>query len=63
VSGAAPSTLLPTSEPAGPARWDATSRLDYRVHETTTVGLQMGVIDRATQNTRVTGRCEVRALF
>jgi hypothetical protein len=63
VSGAAPSTLLPTSEPAGPARWDATSRLDYRVHETTTVGLQMGVIDRATQKTRVTGRCEVRALF
>jgi len=63
VSGAAPSTLLPTSEPAGPARWDATSRLDYRVHETTTVGFQMGVIDRPAQKTRVTGRCEVRALF
>jgi hypothetical protein len=63
VTGAAPTTLLPTSEPAGPARWDASSRLDTRVHDTTVVGLQLGVTERAGQKTRVTGRAEVRALF
>ncbi len=63
VSGAALTSLLPTSEPAGPARWDVSSRVDTRVHETTVVGVQLGVTERDGRKTRVTGRAEVRALF
>ena len=55
--------LLPTRDPAGPARWDSSARLDYRVRESSTVGVSMSAVDRPGQRAVVTGRAEVRAFF
>lgn len=62
VSGS-PLGLLPTADPIGAARWDATARFDYRVHETTTIGFDTQVRERPGHRTVVTGRAEVRAFF
>jgi hypothetical protein len=55
--------LLPSLDPAGPARWDAQTRLDYRVRESTTFALSVAVQDRPERPTLVTGRAELRAFF
>lgn len=63
VSGPAAVGLLPSAEAAGAARWDATARFDWRLHETTTFGLDGSVRERPGRKTVVTGRAEVRAFF
>ncbi|MFM7231790.1 MAG: hypothetical protein ACKO3S_07380 [bacterium] len=63
VSGPPAIGLLPSADPAGAARWDATARFDYRVHTTTSVGFDASVRERPGRATVVTGRAEVRAFF
>ena len=63
VGGPPALALLPTAEAAGAARWDATARFDYRVHQTTTCSLDASVRERPGHRTVVTGRAEVRAFF
>ncbi len=63
IGGAPPVSLLPSRDPAGPARWDASGRLDYRVRVSSTASATVGVIERAGQRTVVTGRAELRAFF
>jgi hypothetical protein len=55
--------LLPTADPVGPPRWEGTSRADYRVRESTTLGLTVTVRERAGRDPEVTGRGELRAFF
>ncbi len=63
ISGPPPLSLLPTLDPVGAPRWEVTSRLDYRVHETTTFGLSVNGQERPGARTLVTGRAELRAFF
>lgn len=63
VGGAPPVSLLPSRDPAGPARWDASGRLDYRVRASSTASATVNAIERAGQRTVVTGRAELRAFF
>lgn len=58
-----PLGLLPTADPIGAARWDATARFDWRVHTTTTIGFDTQLRERPGHRTVVTGRAEVRAFF
>jgi hypothetical protein len=61
--------LVPSVDPAGAPRWEATARADYRVHESTTFSTTFTVRDRTGQvlpparATEVTGRAELRAFF
>jgi len=63
LSGPPVVSLLPTADPAGPARWDASANVDYRVRETTTLGVSLNMRDRTTGGTQYTGRAELRAFF
>ncbi len=63
INGASPVNLLPTLDPAGAPRWEAQSRVDYRVRESSTFGLSVLVQDRPERPTVVTGRAELRAFF
>jgi hypothetical protein len=64
VAGPPLLTVLPTApELAGPPRWEATARGDYRVRESTTVGLTFTMRDRDGRPTEHMGRAEVRAFF
>ena len=63
VSGPPALGLLPSADPAGAARWDGTARFDWRLHETTTLGLSSSVRERPGHRTVTTGRAEVRAFF
>jgi hypothetical protein len=63
VNGPPAVGLLPSAEAAGAARWDGTGRFDWRLHETTTFGLNAGVRERPGRRTVVNGRVEVRAFF
>ena len=63
VSGARPTSLLPSRDPAGPPRWEASGRLDYRVRESSTASATVSAIERTGQRTVVTGRAELRAFF
>ena len=63
LSGAAPVSLLPTAEPAGAPRWQATTRFDYRVRESVTAGISYDVRQHPGHRTLTTGRAEVRAFF
>jgi hypothetical protein len=63
VTGPPPLTLLPTAELAGPPRWETTARGDYRVRESTTVGLTFTLRERTGRPTEHLGRAEVRAFF
>ncbi len=63
VSGPPALGLLPSAEAAGAARWDATTRFDWRLHQTTTFGLDASVRERPGRKTVVNGRVEVRAFF
>jgi hypothetical protein len=63
TSGPAAQGLLPSVDPAGAPRWEGSSRLDWRLHESTTFGLQANVRERPGRASIVTGRAEVRAFF
>ncbi len=63
VTGPAAVSLLPSADPAGAPRWDASGRFDLRLHESTTFGLSAGVKERPGHRTLTTGRAEVRAFF
>jgi hypothetical protein len=63
TSGPPAQGLLPSADPAGAPRWEGSSRLDWRLHETTTFGLQASVRERPGRRTVVVGRAEVRAFF
>jgi len=55
--------LLPTADPAGVPRWEATARADYRVHESTTASLSLDVRERPGRSALTTGRAELRVFF
>jgi hypothetical protein len=55
--------LLPAADPAGFPRWDGTARFDYRVRQSTTVGLTYAVRAFESRRAQSTGRAEVRAFF
>jgi hypothetical protein len=63
VAGAPPVSLLPTRDPAGPARWEASSRFDYRLRESSTASASLNAVERTGQKAIVTGRAELRAFF
>lgn len=63
VTGPAAVNLLPTADPAGAARWEATARADYRVQENTTASLSLDVRERPGRAALTTGRAELRAFF
>jgi len=69
VAGPPALSLLPSIDPAGAPRWDATARADYRLHESTTFSTSFSVRDRSGQilpparATELTGRAELRAFF
>ena len=63
VSGPPAVNLLPSADPAGSPRWEATARGDYRVRESTTAALTVDVRERPGRRALVTGRAELRAFF
>lgn len=63
VGGPAPVNLLPGVDPAGVARWEGSARLDYRLRESTSVGLSWLVSERPGQRAQSTGRAELKAFF
>ncbi|MCC6650832.1 MAG: hypothetical protein IT348_06755 [Candidatus Eisenbacteria bacterium] len=63
ITGPPAVSVLPSADPAGAARWDATARFDLRLHESTTFGLSAGVKERPGSRTLTTGRAEVRSFF
>ena len=63
VTGPPAVNLLPTSDPAGVPRWEASARADYRVHESTTANLSLDVRERPGRSALITGRIELRAFF
>lgn len=63
ISGPPPLGLIPTLDPVGAPRWEVQTRLDYRVHETTSLSLSVNGQDRPGSPTLVTGRAELRAFF
>ena len=69
VSGPPALSLLPSIDPAGAPRWDATVRSDYRVHQSTTFSTSFSLRNRGGQGVpparanEVTGRAELRAFF
>ena len=44
-------------------RWEGSTRVDYRVHESTTAGLTLSARERTGRSALVTGRAELRAFF
>jgi hypothetical protein len=63
VTGPDEVSLLPTATEVGVARWEASTRVDYRVHESTTAGLTLTARERTGRSALVTGRVELRAFF
>ncbi len=63
VSGPPAVGLLPSADPAGAPVWEGTARFDYRVRESTTVGLSLTSREFAGRRAQTTGRAEVRAFF
>ncbi len=69
VAGPPALSLLPSIDPAGAPRWEATARADYRLHESTTFSTSFSVRDRRGQvlpparATELIGRAELRAFF
>jgi hypothetical protein len=61
--GAPAVSLLPSADPAGAPRWQGSARLDYRVRESTTLGIGWTLIERPGGTTQHTGRAELRAFF
>ncbi|HEY3216342.1 MAG TPA: hypothetical protein VGK93_07605 [Candidatus Eisenbacteria bacterium] len=56
-------SLLPSTDPAGAPRWQGSARVDYRLRESTTLGISWTLIDRSGAATQHTGRAELRAFF
>jgi hypothetical protein len=63
ISGPAPVSLLPTADPAGAARWQGSSRFDYRVRDSATMGITVNGEERPNVRPLVTGRAELRIFF
>jgi len=63
VAGPPAVNLLPTADPAGVPRWEATARADYRVQENTTASLSLDMRERPGRPALTTGRAELRAFF
>ncbi len=63
ISGPPALSLLPTLDPVGAPRWEAQTRVDYRMHESTTFSLSVNGQERPGLRTLVTGRAELRAFF
>lgn len=63
VSGPDEVSLLPTATEVGVPRWEGSTRVDYRVHESTTAGLTLSARERTGRSALVTGRVELRAFF
>ena len=63
TSGPAPLDLLPTADPLGTLRWEGNARVDWRVHNSVTLGTSITARDRIDRRTQVTGRAEMRAFF
>jgi len=63
VSGPEAVSLLPSADDVSVPRWEASTRVDYRVRESTTAGLTLAARERAGRSALVTGRAEVRAFF
>jgi hypothetical protein len=52
-----PLGLLPSADPIGAARWDATARFDWRLHETTTIGFDTNLRERPWSSHRAHRSC------
>jgi hypothetical protein len=63
IRGPALATYIPGADPLGLPQWEGTSRFDYRVHESTTLGLSMQLRDVPRRAPLATGRAELRAFF
>ncbi len=63
VSGPPVAGLLPTADPLAPPHWEGNARMDYRVRETTTLGVSFNARDVPHAASRYTGRAELRAFF
>jgi hypothetical protein len=63
VDGPPAVSLLPTVDPAGAPQWNATSHLDVRVHDSTTLGGTYVISVWPNLPTRAQGRVELRAFF
>ena len=63
ISGPPPVGILPTADPVGAPRWEGTARVDYRVRESTTLGLSFTARERPARPADYTGRAEMRAFF
>ena len=63
VRGPEPVSLIPSVDPLATARWEGTSRFDYRVRESTTLGVSFLVRDVPHRAPLATGRAELRAFF
>ena len=63
ITGAPPTALVPSADPAGAPRWEGSSRLDYRVRESATFALSLNGRDRYQRPALSTGRAELRAYF
>ena len=62
-SGPPAVALIPSADPAGAPRWQGTSRFDYRLLESFTLGLSATLRDFPGRRTISSGRAEMRAFF
>ena len=63
TSGAPAFALIPTADPAGAPRWQGTSRFDYRLLQSFTVGISAQWREFIGRAATYTGRAEMRAFF
>ena len=63
VSGPPAVGLIPSAVSADAPRWEGSTRFDYRVHESTTLGIAVNGRERRDHAPLVTGRAELRAFF
>ncbi len=63
IAGPPATSLLPTADPAGAPRWESTARVDYRVRESTTLGVSFAAREHPGRAARYDGRAELRAFF
>jgi len=62
-SGPPAVALIPTADPAGAPRWQGTSRFDYRLLESFTLGISATAREFEGRSPLYTGRAEMRAFF
>jgi hypothetical protein len=63
TSGPPAVALIPTADPAGSPRWQGTTRFDYRLLESFTLGLSASVREFPGRSAITAGRAEMRAFF